>query len=290
MIEIKHLSKAFDTHQVLKDMNITFTKGMIFGLIGINGAGKSTFLRLISGILLPDQGEILIEGKKTSDHEYLRKQIFYLSDQPPYSYQMTILDLAKLYATFYTFHWDVYRRVLSQFNLSDQHPLSRISKGMRRQGYIAIAFASGASYLLLDEVFDGLDPVARLTFKKLMIEFQSEGRIFIITSHSLRELEDICDTFGMIDEGIFKRFGNVDFELHLFKKYQIILKNIEPIIFKKDHPKVFYKAQEGRILTLVVDANQPVDLWLNPEDYHVIDELELSFEEYFMINKGGVES
>lgn len=290
MIEIKHLSKSFDTHLVLKDMNITFEKGMIFGLIGINGAGKSTFLRLISGILLPDQGEILIEGKKISEHEYLRKDIFYLSDQPPYSYQMTLHDLAKLYATFYVFQWDIYRQVLSRFHLSDELPLSRISKGMRRQGYIAIAFASGASYLLLDEVFDGLDPVARLTFKKLMIEYQTEGKIFIITSHSLRELEDICDTFGMIDEGIFKRFGNVDFELHLFKKYQIILKNTELINFKENHPKIYYQAQEGRILTLVIDANQPIDAWLDSTHYHVVDELELSFEEYFMINKGGVAS
>lgn len=287
MIEIKHVNKSFTNHHVLKDLNITFDQGTIFGLIGINGAGKSTLLRLISGIYLPDSGEIHIDGVSFNDDESIRKKVFYLSDQPPYSYQTTIKDLAHLYATFYPFQWDTYQDILQRFKLSDQEPLSKISKGMRRQGYIALAFASGASYLLLDEVFDGLDPVARLIFKKLMIEHQSEGKIFVITSHSLRELEDICDTFGMIDDGFFKRFGSVDFELHQFKKYQIILKDSKSITFKENHPKIYYLSQEGRIVTLVIETKESVSACIDVSLCHVIDELEMTFEEYFMVIQGG---
>ena len=108
---------------------------------------------------------------------------------------MTIKDLSQLYQVFYPFDETLFYAILKQFNLDEKMTLHHISKGMKRQAYLACAFASKAKYLLLDEVFDGLDPVARLKFKKLMIEHSDIDLIFILTSHSLRELEDICDSF-----------------------------------------------------------------------------------------------
>ena len=161
---------------------------------------------------------------------------------------------------------------------------------MKRQGFIALAFASGAKYLLLDEVFDGLDPAARLKFKQLMISDEHKDKIIIVTSHSLRELEDICDSFGMIDEGHFKRYGELDFELNKLKKYQIILNDKTSIDIDKAHPKAIYHHQDGRILTLVIDSTHTLNDYISNDKYHVADELPISFEEYFMITQKGGKS
>ncbi|MFU8793604.1 MAG: ABC transporter ATP-binding protein [Acholeplasmataceae bacterium] len=285
MIEVKNLHKSFGRHNVLKDINLTLEKGTIFGLIGINGAGKSTFLRLIMGVLRPDSGDITIDQQSILLNNDLKQSIFYLSDQPPFNNQMTFRDLANLYRVFYPFEEKTFQSILKMFSLNAHINLSQISKGMKRQGYIALAFASGAKYLLLDEVFDGLDPVARLKFKQLMISPEHQDKIIIVTSHSLRELEDICDAFGMIDEGHFKRFGNLDFELNQLIKYQIILKDTLPIQLIDQENTPVYMHQDGRILTIVINVNHHLDHYISSDIYHVADELPISFEEYFMIHQ-----
>ncbi len=290
MIEISNLYKSFEKKSVLKDISLTLDKGTIFGLIGINGAGKSTFLRLIMGVLLPDMGEIKIEHQSLQYNSTLRKSIFYLSDQPPFHNQMTFRNLADLYKVFYPFEEQTFKTILDLFSLDENVNLSQISKGMKRQGYIALAFASGAKYLLLDEVFDGLDPAARLKFKKLMISTDHQDKVIIITSHSLRELEDICDSFGMIDEGHFKRYGNLDFELNKLTKYQIILKDTPSIQLLNQAGEPVYFNQDGRVLTVVIDSTHTLDQYIDKDMYHVADELPISFEEYFMINQKGDKS
>lgn len=287
MIEIRQVHKSFGDNHVLKDMTLTLSKGTIFGLIGINGAGKSTLLRLLSGVLIPDQGEITYDGLTLND-QMVRKNIFYLSDQPTHSLYMTIKDLSQLYQVFYPFDETLFYAILRQFNLDEKMTLHHISKGMKRQAYLACAFASKAKYLLLDEVFDGLDPVARLKFKKLMIEHSDLDRIFILTSHSLRELEDICDSFGLIDLGHFKKFGQMDHEMEKLTKYQIVLKDKSSFDTSTLPLTMVYTQQEGRILTLVVEGPHPdIQTLIDEDTYHVIDELHMSFEEYFMAYQGG---
>lgn len=290
MIEVKSIDKRFDGRLVLNNLNLALEKGTIFGLIGINGAGKSTFLRLIMGILKPSKGDICIDGKSVFYHDDIKKKLFYLSDQPPFNHQMTFKDLADLYRVFYPFEDDTFLSILSMFGLKMHQNLSQISKGMKRQGYIALAFASGANYLLLDEVFDGLDPAARLKFKKLMISDKHKDKIIMVTSHSLRELEDICDSFGMIDEGHFSRFGDLSYELNKLKKYQVILNDMTRINSDKSLSKAVYHHQNGRILTLVIDHNHTLDEYISNDMYHVVDELPISFEEYFMITQKGGKS
>ncbi|MBU1143357.1 MAG: ABC transporter ATP-binding protein [Firmicutes bacterium] len=288
MINVTNLNKSFGDLHVLKNINLTLEKGTIFGLVGINGAGKSTFLRLLSGVLLPESGNVYVDEIELGENQELRKNVFYLSDQPTYTLHMTIKDLKELYKVFYPFDEKTFQSILDLFNLSEQMILNRISKGMKRQAYIAAAFASNAKYLLLDEVFDGLDPVARLKFKKLMIDSASVDKIFILTSHSLRELEDICDSFGIIDEGYFKRFGHLSDELSKLTKYQIILKDKNPYPILDLHLNLLYFQQEGRVLTLIIEGNhQPLEKIFNANDYHAIDESSISFEEYFMVYQGG---
>lgn len=287
MIEIKSLYKHYHGKRVLENIHVMIPDGSIFGLIGINGAGKTTLLKLISGILKPDIGDIKIDDISPVYHEDIRKKIFYLSDQPNYAPSLSLNDLAHLYDVFYPFERDTFLDILNLFGLSKDTTFGQLSKGMRRQGMIAIAFASGAKYLLLDEVFDGLDPSARLKFKKLMIEHQNNEKIFILTSHSLRELEDICDTFGMIDQGHFKKYGDLETELHKIKKYQVILKSTDPLTLNFDHPSFHHFNQNGRVLTLICDSTFEISQYINQEHYLVCDVSTITFEEYFLIQQGG---
>ena len=117
-----------------------------------------------------------------------------------------------------------------------------------------------------------------------MISDAHKDKIMIITSHSLRELEDICDTFGLIDQGHFKRYGDIDTELHKLIKYQIILNDKAPITLSKTP---LYVHQDGRILTIVIDKCDELNGYISQTLYHIKDELPLSFEEYFMVHQGG---
>ena len=288
MMKINKINKSFGDNHVLRDISMTIKDGSIFGIIGINGSGKSTLLRLISGVLLPDSGEMFIDDQSILHAHIKNMNIFYLSDQPAFTFQMTLSDLMKFYQVFYPMDIAFFEDILKRFKLDKNMVLSKISKGLRRQCYIAIAFSSGAKYLLLDEVFDGLDPLARMKFKQLMVE-QLEDKTFILTSHSLRELEDICDTFGMIDQGYFKRYGEINTEVQKLKKYQIILKHIEEIPVKSI-AGLYDQTQDGRILTIIIEPEKvQIDHIVNLNDCHVIDELPLSFEEYFLVSQGEYE-
>lgn len=284
MIRIEHLTKGFKDKIVISNMNFEFHNGSIFGLIGINGSGKSTLLRLISGVLVPESGHVLIDGVNVINNPSIKKELFFLSDDPTYANFSTLLDLKKLYEVFYTFDNNIFNQIVNTFEINTNTPLKNLSKGLRRQAYIALGFSVNAKYLLFDEVFDGLDPKARLKFKQMLIDYYDADKIIIMTSHSLRELEDICDSFGMIDSGTFIKHGQIDSEIGKYKKYQVILKDTNPIIL--DDKSILYK-QDGRVLTVILDFKVALKDIIDESLILVVDDMPISFEEYFIISEEG---
>ena len=170
MIEIKKLCKSYGDKLVLNNLSITIENGKIFGLVGINGAGKSTLLRLISGIYKADCGDILVDGENVYENENKKKDIFFLPDEPYYGINTTPLNLIDLYQEFYDFNKQEYLNYLEIFKLPLNKKMHTFSKGMKRQVFVSLALAIKPKYLLLDEAFDGLDPLARLTFKRAIID------------------------------------------------------------------------------------------------------------------------
>lgn len=226
MLKINNLTKLYEKKNVIKNLNLELKEKTIFGLVGINGAGKSTILRLISGVLIQDQGEILINGEKVLDNQEAKKNLFFLPDDPYYTNHTTGNSLVKLYEAFYDFNHEVFKTFIDLFKLDTKSPIHTFSKGMRRQLYISIAIATNPKLLLLDEAFDGLDPKARLIFKRALIKLVEENNTtVIISSHSLRELEDICDSFGLLDGGYFKTSGIISETLEDINKYQMAFKD-----------------------------------------------------------------
>lgn len=284
MIKINNLRKSYDQNVVLNSMNIEIRPGTIFGLIGINGSGKSTLLRLISGVIQPDEGSIEINGQLLTDSLEERINIFYLPDNPAHGQFTTFEHLFELYNVFYSMNRTVFNEVLELFNLESNLELTKCSKGMKRQGYIALAFATEAKYLLLDEAFDGLDPVSRLKFSKYLMKSFDEDKIIIISSHSLRELEDICDSFGIIDRGHFKTYGNITDAVSKVIKYRIIASDIEkPVLKNKDD--FIHSKRDGRVVTAYLNNQKDIKGLILEENILALDQLDMTFEEYFMIQE-----
>ena len=209
MIEVKGLSKKFDQIQALQQVSTQIQKGSIFGLIGSNGAGKSTFLRLLAGIYRPDGGEIFIDGQPVYENEALKQKIFYISDDQFYFPNSNMEEMARYYATIYQqFSFDKFEKLTQLFRLDKKRKLNTFSKGMQKQAHIILALSCQPDYLLCDETFDGLDPVMRQAVKRLLAEAVLDQQLTpVIASHNLRELEDICDHIGLLHQGgvIFER-------------------------------------------------------------------------------------
>ena len=284
MIEIKNLCKSFSDKQVLKDINLSIQDKSIVGLVGINGAGKSTLLRLISGIYQADSGTILVDNEPSYENEKVKRDFFFLPDEPYYGINTTPLSIISLYETFYSFDKNVYIEYLKGFKLALKKSLHNFSKGMKRQVFISLALAIKPKYLLLDEAFDGLDPIARLTVKRAIIDLVSENdTTVIISSHSLRELEDICDTYCLLDNKNIASSGYIDENIEKYHKYQIAF---EKEMSKEDFIDINFVSysQDKRIIKVVV--KEDYETFVNKLSKYnplLIDEISIDFEELFII-------
>lgn len=211
MIEFQHVYKFLGKKQVLQDVNVTIPDGTVFGLIGENGAGKSTFLRLLSGIYQCDGGKILLDQEHIFDNHRCKKQILFISDEPFQFFRSTLADMKRFYSQWYKIDEDRYREYLTMFHLDEHKPLHNFSKGMKRQAFILLGLAASPRYLLLDEAFDGLDPMIRRYFKQVIAErIADKSMSVIISSHDLKEVQDFCDSFAMIENGTVSTSGEMN--------------------------------------------------------------------------------
>ena len=203
MIKIEQLSKAFDNIQAVKQISAEIKSGSIFGLIGSNGAGKSTFLRLLAGIYKPDLGQVLVDGEPVYENPQVKQRIFYISDDQYFIYNGTMTDMAHFLAGVYArFSMEKFQDLSHMFKLDTKRKMNTFSKGMQKQAHIILALASQPDYLFCDETFDGLDPVMRQAVKRLLADAVLDHNMTpIIASHNLRELEDICDHIGLLHQG-----------------------------------------------------------------------------------------
>lgn len=288
MIEIKNLSKSFGKKLVLNNLNLTIKDNSIFGLIGINGAGKSTLLRILANVYDPDNGIVLYDGNDRSDLE-IRKDIFLLADNPHSEICKNIQTLLEFYSAFYTIDKDKFYKYLSEFKfdndvLNTKININKFSKGMQRQVYLCLALAIAPKYLFLDEAFDGLDPLARLTFKKIILELmENTNMTIIISSHSLRELEDICESYGLLDQGKIESSGDIESSFDQYHKYQIAFDS-DFDLSKLSFLNIVSFEKVGRVIQVVCvgEKNQIYQslMTLNPI---LLDELTIDFEELFIL-------
>lgn len=203
MIEAFNVCKKFDEIKAVDSISVTIKTGTVFGLIGTNGAGKSTFMRMMSGVLKTDSGDILIDGESVFENVKAKEKLFYISDSQYFFANATPFEMKQFYKTLYKGYdekrFDSY---LERFELNAKRKINTFSKGMKKQLSIICGICSNTKYLLCDETFDGLDPVMRQGVKSIFAsEMEERGLTPIIASHNLRELEDICDHIGLLHKG-----------------------------------------------------------------------------------------
>lgn len=288
MLEIKNVTKAFKDKSVLDNVSLNIDHGSIFGLVGVNGAGKSTLLRSVAGIYSLDDGLVLFEGLDTYVDPEIRKRIFLVSDDPYYPYGSSIKSLKMFYKSFYDFDEEVYQKYLNLFKLSETDNISNFSKGMKRQALLLIALACKPELLLLDEAFDGLDPIVRVHIKNALSDLiEDNNSLIIISSHNLKELEDICDSYGILENGHIETYGDLLESKANINKYQLAFKEEVDIEMFKGFD-VLYKNMEGRIVTLVIKGNrEDVSKKLEALNPLILDVLNVNFEELFIYEHTG---
>lgn len=203
MIELKGVTKNFDNFKVLENIDLTIPKGSAFGLLGSNGAGKSTILRLLSGIYKAEGGNVLIDGEEVYDNIPIKQKVFFINDETIQFSNFTLNELKNFYKGFYpNFSQELFEKLRNSINLPLNKKLSQFSKGMKRQAIVITALACQTDYLLLDEAFDGLDPTMRIIVKRMIVDAIIDRELTtIISSHNLKEINEVCDTVALLHEG-----------------------------------------------------------------------------------------
>lgn len=285
MIEVKGLCKNFNKIKAIDDVSARIEEGHVFGLIGTNGAGKSTFMRMLSGVLKPEAGRILVDGEPVYDNPAVKEKLFYISDDQFFFRSGTPRDMMKLYATCYpAFDPEKWKDLMGRFGLEEKRKINTFSKGMKKQLSVICGICSGTKYLLCDETFDGLDPVMRQAVKALFVrEIEERGLTPVIASHNLRELEDICEYVGLLHRGgilLEKDIDDMKLNIH---KLQCVIREEEMLHKIKNSLDVVTVDSRGSLYTLTVRGSREGILefmeLLNPIFYEL---LPLSLEEIFI--------
>ncbi len=283
MLEINSVVKGFDDKIVLDGVKLTINGGSIFGLVGVNGAGKSTLLRCISGIYKTDEGNVLFDARDTFKEEEIRRDIFFANDDPYYPLASNIKSLKEFYTSFYPLDEQMYQKTLKLFGLDENRQINTFSKGMKRQTLLLFALSVKPKLLLLDEAFDGLDPLVRYNLKKALYDFIEENHAtIIISSHNLKELEDICDSYGILENGKISTYGDLLESKQNINKYQLAFNRpIEDDVFAQFD--VLQMHREGSVYSLVIKGDREETVKkLQELDPVILDILSVNFEELFI--------
>lgn len=290
MIVAENLGKKFWNKTVIRQMNCAIKEGSIYGLVGANGAGKSTFLRMLAGVYQPSEGKAEINGEAVFDNAKIKKEIVFIPDElyffPNYNFRM----MADYYASLYE-HFDRHRfqMLCDHFKLDTEARIQNFSKGMKRQGALILALSTRAHYFFFDETFDGLDPVMRSLVKSVLSEDVAQrNSTVLLTSHNLRELEDLCDHMGLLVEGRIMFESDIDSLKTEMFKVQIALpdKTFDRDEFRQ--LKVLYYKKSGSIATMIVKGDRElVTDVLRSKQPIILDLLPLSLEEVFIYEMEG---
>jgi len=284
MIEIKNAVKSFAEFKAIDNISCSIECGSIFGIVGSNGAGKSTLLRMLCGVYKADSGEILLDGKPVYDNPSAKEDIIFIADTPPVELGVTLKNIAGEYASYYeNFDKEAYKSLIKIFSLDESMPLSSYSKGMMRQAMIIIALCCNTKYIVLDETMDGLDAVIRgLVKKKIYARVMDSNTTVIISSHSLRELEDFCDSLILIHKGsvVFER--KLDELGSEYVKIQAAFKDDSSAEKLRNMPEIIKSKKTGTVYSLTAKGTeQEIVEKLKALNPVLLDVVPLSLEEIF---------
>lgn len=200
LLECKNLSKSFDNKKILKDVNLIIPRGKIIGLLGKNGQGKTTLIKLINDLLTPTSGEVLIEGKHPGVES--KRIISYLPERTYLDKEMKVIDTLNYFKEFYdNFDIDKAKKLLKDLDLDINSKISKMSKGMQEKLQLILVMSRDADLYILDEPLGGVDPATRDYILDTILSNFKEGSSVIISTHLISDIERILDEVIFIDKG-----------------------------------------------------------------------------------------
>ena len=289
MIEVTDLKKSFDGFLALQGVNMHVKKGAIYGLVGPNGAGKSTLIRHLTGIYQPDEGTVLIKGEPVYENRQVKAKMAYIPDDLFYFMQADTMEMKRYYQGIYPqFDEKLFYRMQEFFpNIDVKRGIRRLSKGMQKQVAFWLAICCKPELMILDEPVDGLDPVMRRQiWSVVMSEVAEHGMTVLVSSHNLRELEDVCDHVGIMHQGKLMIERSLSDLQGSVSKIQVACQSGMPKL--PENFEVLHMSNTGRVYTLIVkgDAKAAV-AELSKSNPMIVDVLPLTLEEIFIYEMGG---
>ena len=257
MIEIVNLTKRFDQKVAVDNLSVDIGSG-VSGLVGENGAGKSTLFRLISGVYQPDGGQVTIDDLP-NDTKAAKELVFFLSDEPFFNVGDSPLSLYDSYSAFYEIDKQRYIQLIDKFGLNPRGKLVGFSKGMKRQTFIALALSINVKYLLLDEAFDGLDPLVLENIKDEIARKAKEGTSVVISTHNIGLLEKLADRFIVLSRGVLANNKENEDKAEKMIKLQLYFeKEYTPEDFQKAGIELISYKKIGSIIHIVVNEDDEI--------------------------------
>ena len=200
LLEINNLNKSFDNKEILKDINLSIQSGKIIGLLGKNGVGKTTLIKLINDLLTPTSGEILIKGQKIGVET--KKVISYLPERTYLNKQMKVSEVISYFEDFYdNFDSKKAKKLLKDLDLDINQKLAKMSKGMQEKVQLVLVMSRNADLYVLDEPLGGVDPATRDYILDTILSNFNENASVIISTHLISDIEKILDEVIFIDKG-----------------------------------------------------------------------------------------
>lgn len=290
MINAKGIVKKFGDFTALDGFDINVEKGSIYGLVGPNGAGKTTIINHLTGVYKQDKGEIEIDGEDIWENSELRQKVLCINDDWYYYGSYTVKEMAKFYESIYkNFNKERYEKLGKILKIEENRQIRRLSKGMKKQVAFRLVLSCMPEVLILDEPLDGLDPVMRKQIMNVIITDVAEREMTVlVSSHNLRELEDICDYVGIIHKGKMAIEKPLDDLKGNVLKLQLVFMGEIPDELK-NKLNILHISKTGSVYTVIVKGNdEEISNIIKAYTPMVFDKVNLTLEEVFIYELGGL--
>ena len=226
IFEFQQITKRFGKQVALDQISFSGEPGEVIAVLGENGAGKTTALKILLGLLPPDGGASRVLGLNSQTHgEEIRRKVGYMPDRPALYDWMTVAEIGWFAAGFYPLGYQQrYQNLIQRFELPADKAIKNLSKGMQGKVSLALAMAHEPELLVLDEPTSGLDPLVRREFLESMIDVASTGRTVLLSSHQIAEVERVADKIAIIRQG----------KLALFESLEVLKNRVQDVVITTD--------------------------------------------------------
>ena len=288
MIEVQNLTKSFDGFKALDGLSMHIKKGSIYGLVGVNGSGKTTAIKHLTGVYRQDSGEALIDGEPVFDNVGIHQRMTYIADDLYFFGMYDLKGFAAYYRKLYP-NWNQkrYEAMVKQFGLSETKRLSKFSKGMQKQAAFILAMSAQPDVLILDEPIDGLDPlVRRMVIRDIVDDVAEREMTVLVSSHNLKDMEGLCDCIGIISKGKMLLERDLDDLKSDVHKIQTVLpEGTQPPV---EGLNVLFSEKRGSVEMFIIrgDGDEIEDRFRAVHPV-VFDRLPMTLEEIFIYETGG---